>query len=349
MHDITYHYVKRKAILICFIGVLFLLIGEIAFRLPSAPDLLRYAPDKELGFRYAPQQTFTGFMGNYSVQTPPITIDENGFRNAPVYWKRPIVLALGSSEVEGPGLTYEEIWTSRLTRLLSKDSNTGPLVVNAAVGGYGPYHQSVVLRRFLKEQKRPGLVIVRVSIGDRLFFPPTPHELSVTKLKRIKTFVYGYSDFMPFLYKKTAAQLYAIRNSMSINRKDKVLSREYEKVEAAEKMWKKHKAYWIKITSLCEENNVSVLFYVSDAYGTPGGKKLFELFNKHFNNSQVVSVFIIDESYFNVSDRDLDRRREKFKKQFTLGYDPHANSLQHKIIADTLFDYLRKSMLLKKN
>ena len=347
MHDITYHYVKRKAILICFIGVLFLLIGEIAFRLPSAPHLLRYAPDKELGFRYAPCQTYSGFMGNYSVQTPPITIDENGFRNGPIDWDRPIILALGSSEVNGPGLVYEEIWTSRLTKLLSKDSNTGPLVVNAGVGGYGPYHQSVVLRRFFEGQKRPILVIIWVSIGDRLFFPPTPHELRTTKSSRTKTFVYNYSDFMPFLYKKITAQLYAIKNSMSINRKDKVLSPEYEKVDAAEKMWKRHKAYWEKNASLCGENNATVLFYVSDPYGTPGGKRLFEIFKTHFKNRQFVSVFIMDERYFGISDRDLDRRREKFKKQFTLGYDPHANCLQHKIIADTLFHYLRKSLLLK--
>ena len=59
---------------------LFLVIGEISFRLPGAAQAMRYAYDDELGSTYMPDQVAVAFQGNYSVQSPPITINDRGFR-----------------------------------------------------------------------------------------------------------------------------------------------------------------------------------------------------------------------------------------------------------------------------
>jgi len=345
MNHSIFFYISRKAIFLFWTGLIFLLIGEITFRLPSAPQLIRYEFDEELVFRYAPNQTYTEFMGNYSIEIPPITIDKFGFRNRPIDWNRPIILALGSSEVTGPGLKYDEIWTSLLTQLLDNGTKDTPLVVNTGVGGYGPYHQSVVLRRFLEKHKKPLLVIVRVSIGDRLFMPPTPEQLKITKTLKIKKLIKETSKFLPFLFKKVIAQIYAIKSTFSVNREDKVLSREYEKVEAAEKMWDQHEAYWVEIVNLCRKYNAPILFYIADHYDTPSGSRLFEKFKEGFYGSPFVSVFKIDQKHFGLFDKWLTDRRNKYKTCYTFGYDPHANSLQHRIIADSLFQYLKSNNL----
>src|SRR5689334_23113102 len=178
-------FVVTKGVTLCIVGMLVLMIGEIWARLPTTPKGIRYTYDEELGYRYMPNQIASSrVLGLFAVDTPPMVIDENGFRNSAVDWNRPIILALGSSEVVGPGVAEEDIWTGRLARLLRNESEDIFTVYNAGTAGYGPYHSSVVFRRFLEHHQKPVLVIVRASLSDSEFLPLTPDQLKEERNKK---------------------------------------------------------------------------------------------------------------------------------------------------------------------
>ncbi len=343
----TLLYIVKRCFSLYVVGLMVLIIGEIWMRLPATPSGIQYTFDEELGYRYVPNQVASSrMMGIFALERPPMVIDEDGFRNSVVDWNRPVILALGSSEVVGPGLKEEEIWTTRLTQQLSNGSEKDPLVYNAATGGYGPYHSSVVLRRYIKKYKKPVLVIARVSLGDRLFLPFTSDQLREEKLKKERRdLIKTYTLFIPFLYNKVQLQLDSIRSILSVYRPRNVSTREYETAESAERMWEQNKKYWYEIASICKEMNIPVLFVVYDPYGTVAGQLLFKIFTTHFSNEQCELVLLLGRAQFGLFQEDLSERRNVFRLKYTFKIDPHGNSLQHKIIADTLFQYLKKTNL----
>lgn len=342
-------YIIKRCFSLCVVCLMVLIIGEIWMRLPGTPHGIQYAYDEELGHRYVPNQVASSrIMGAFALETPPIVIDGEGYRNRVVDWNRPIIVALGSSEVVGPGVAEEDIWTARLTRLLRKGSGNDPLVYNAGTGGYGPFHASVVLQRFIEKHKKPVLVIVRVSIGDSNFLRLTPNQLKEEQSnKERRDFIKKYTLFIPFLYNKAQLQLDSIRSVLSMYRPGQVFERpEDETAEAAERMWEQNKEYWFKIAALCKEMNVPVLFLVYNPYGTVSGQVLFNSLMTHFSNERCELVWMLDNSHLGLFQEDLNERRNSFGAKYTLKYDPHANRLQHKVIADELFKYLKTNNIL---
>jgi hypothetical protein len=76
------HRVWDVASHLCLTGVLMLLIGEAWTRLPGSPQAIQYLYDEELSYRYAPNQTPTSrLLSLYGIDSPPMHIDERGFRN----------------------------------------------------------------------------------------------------------------------------------------------------------------------------------------------------------------------------------------------------------------------------
>lgn len=335
------YYGGRKILSLFLICVLFFFIGEIVFRLPISPKFITYDFDDELGPRLAPMQSGSMGLGNFSVISPPISINDDGFRGESIDWSRPIILALGSSELLGPGVTDNETWSARLTELMTNEIKNDPIVVNTGTGGYGSYHVSIVLRRFLEKHKKPELVIVRISIGDRLFFRLTPQELKQNhQSSRRNKLIKKYTKFAPFLFKKILAQMYVIKRLFVRNPQDKVLSYRYEQTVAAEEMWENHKEYWERTASLCLENNIQLLFYIHNPYNTPSEHTLFNKFQHRFRGNSLVNVFMLGHKPFNLFDQDISTRRKEYKEIYTLSYDPHANAAQHEIIARVLFEYI---------
>ncbi len=313
-------------------------IGECWLRLPDAPRSMEFVFDEELGYRYAPSQVAaTRVLGMFGLETPRMGIDEYGFRNGRTDWAQPVLLALGSSEVVGPGLRDEEIWTARLARLLSDWSGEKVGVYNAGTGGYGPYHASVVLQRFINRQVKPSVVIVPVSLGDRGFLPPGEDEVEREKNeKRRRDLIRKYTLFLPFLYNKAELQFESIRGILSLRKEGGVFGADGETTAAAEEMWSRNKEYWVKIATVCEQLRIPVLFIIYNPYGTPGGDSLFSIFSAHFGRSPCKLVSMLGPSQFGLRQSDVSDRRNAFREKYTLRYDPHANSLQHEIIAKEL-------------
>ena len=74
--------IQNYLVRILCISIIFFVVGEIYFRLPWTTKFIRYEFDKELGHKYAANQTGSMVLGNFSFCSPPIKIDEYGLRNA---------------------------------------------------------------------------------------------------------------------------------------------------------------------------------------------------------------------------------------------------------------------------
>ena len=338
-------YIGRQCVMLAAIGLTVLLIGEVWLRMPAAPKSIAYVYDEELGHRYAPNQMPSPRpLGLFGVEAPPMTLDAEGFRNREVDWTQPVVLALGSSELVGPGVADEEIWTARLSGLLRQDSGRPVTVYNAGTAAYGPYHSAVVLRRFIEERgRKPSLVIVRVSVADRKFVPWTREQLSQERVnKERRDFIKGYSLFVPFLVAKAQLQLTSIRAAMvTVYRGGSRAASADNPVEMAEKMWAQNRGYWHQMAVLGRDHNIPILFMVSDPYGTEGGKFLYEALTDEMRKESCVSAWLLDNGPFGLTERGAGERQQAFVRKFTLGYDPHANALQHQIIAEALFTHMK--------
>ena len=133
----------KHAVVVC---LLVLVIGEIWFRLPWTTKILVYEFDEERNYRLVGRQSRGLGLGNFSVMSPRISINSDGFRNTEIDWTAPTILAVGSSQLLGPGLEDDEVWTAIVSDSLSAAEGRPIIVVNAGTPGYGPYHQAVTVQ-----------------------------------------------------------------------------------------------------------------------------------------------------------------------------------------------------------
>src|SRR5437870_4794788 len=94
-------YCLRKTWVILLTGVLLLVLGEAYLRLPFITQRLEYMPDAELGWTLAPNQRGYEWLGNQSVQSPPMTLNSDGHRGRPTDWSQPVLLSVGDSQGVG--------------------------------------------------------------------------------------------------------------------------------------------------------------------------------------------------------------------------------------------------------
>lgn len=336
------HRVWDVASHLCLTGVLMLLIGEAWTRLPGSPQAIQYLYDEELSYRYAPNQTPTSrLLSLYGIDSPPMHIDERGFRNSAADWSNLTLLALGSSEVLGPGVAEEHLWTSRLSELLSQSGGRKVQVYNAGTGGYGPYHSAVVFRRFLEQDLTPALAIVRVSLADSDFIQPTPEQLKTEKHRKDqRDLLKRYSRFLSFVFAKLKLQGESFKAlpSYLVSRQS---VRDPYSAQAGDAMWTANGEHWSRIASLAKERKIPVLFMIADPYGTEGGLTLFSAFQANLGNHPCVLVRRYTNELFGLNQPEVSERRKLYKERYMLPHDEHGNVLQHEVIASELYRYLR--------
>jgi hypothetical protein len=338
-------YLMKQALVLSGVAILVVLIGEVWLRAPWAPHSIQYVFDEELGHRYMPNQIATPKpLGLFSVEAPAMVLDENGFRNSEVDWSHPVILALGSSEIVGPGVAEGDIWTARLAHYLSEANGTNVTVYNAGTAAYGPYHQMVVLRRFVQQHGMPGLIIVRVSLADREFLPMSDEDLRREKtMKERRDRIKRYSLFVPFLLAKAQLQMNSIRAIPSmwhLGPADGARS-EIGTTATVEQMWLQQSKYWNEMASFAHHLRIPLVFLVSDPSGTDGGEDLFRAIRRDLAGDPCRFVWLLGSKPFGLSHNDVHERVRAFTEAYTLRYDPHANALQHRIIAKELFGYLQ--------
>jgi hypothetical protein len=307
------------------------LMGEAAFRLPWMDGLLAYEYDEELGFRLASTQQGCLFMGDLSFLSPSIGINEEGYRNRPPDGKSPEVLCLGSSEALGTGVEDTAVWTYRVEERL-KSGFPALKVVNAAGPAYGPFHCQVILKRFLR-RRTPALVVVRVSIGDRNFMPPTPEEMAgFRKGSEWKRRVRALSRFLPFLVNKAEAQVLAIKDVFRWKDSGQPYTGEAEQADMGTRMWGAQQRYWRAMAETCALRSVPLIFFVDDPLDTDAGKTLEELIRNNLSRP-AVRVERLGSDWFDLDTGTPEHRRNEYRMRYTLVQDPHANRAKHERVA----------------
>lgn len=322
---------------VLLLGVAFLLIGEIWFRVPWTTKILVYEFDEERNYRLVERQSRGLGLGNFSVMSPPITINSDGFRNAEIDWSTPTVLAVGSSQVLGPGIEDDEVWTAIVSDGLSAAAGRPIVVVNAGTPGYGPYHQAVTVRKYLERYPCPRVLVVRASVSDRAFPKPTAEQLDalrqhMTVSGRIRRF----SEFLPFLVNKVGAQIVAIRDTFAPHRQVTDPAAMDEAPSAADAMWRSEAPFWNEIVDLASSAGIPVLLFVDGADGAASALHLKELLAQEFRNHEHVSVGLLGARETGLEIDDVETRRQRYREQFMLGYDPHANARLHRVTAEFL-------------
>jgi hypothetical protein len=319
------------------VGVLFLLIGELWFRMPWTTKILVYEFDEERNYRLVGRQSRGLGLGNFSVMSPPISINSAGFRNPEIDWTAPTILAVGSSQLLGPGIEDNEVWTAIVSERLSAAAGGPVVVVNAGTPGYGPYHQAVTARRYLERHPRPHLLVVRAAVSDRAFPKPTAEQLdALRRHMALSTRVRRVSEFLPFLVNKLAAQVGAIRDTFVPPRLKADDAPADEAAAAADAMWRSEAPFWHEIVDLAGSAGVPVLFFVDGADGAPSARRLTALLADAFRDRDDVTVGLLGAREAGLDVEDDEERRQRYREWFLLGYDPHANARLHRVTAEFL-------------
>jgi hypothetical protein len=341
--------IKRIAVDAVLVVMLFIVVGELSFRIPGATQKLAYAHDPELRYLYKPDHTGVMFLGNYSVQSPPITINDRGFRGESIDPLRPSILVCGSSEVIAPGVEDGQTFSAKLERKL-KVAGYDHQVINLGIGGHGPYHHKTIARRFVSELA-PTHVIVRVSSGDRNFHRPTVEELEKSRQLRIRNDkISRVTLFFPFLHNKLRAQVDVIGSVFrelwakvsggpNVDRNVYGISE-----ETGIAMWNANSDYWMQLVSDSRNEQFKLIFVIPNAQSLDADKLIAARLTSMAGSYENVSILELDAHDYSAPDIDGKQLAEWYSQTYTLGYDPHSNVRHQEFIADRLFRVLEEQL-----
>jgi hypothetical protein len=335
-------YVYRMKWVLILSGLLLLVLGEVYLRLPFIPQRLESVPDEELGGILAPSQRGYDWLGNFSVQSVPITVNSDGHRGHDTDWSAPVLLAVGDSQGWGTGVADNEVYTAVLETHLREQPGQGRVqVVNASGPGFGPHQQLVMLRRVLAKHSVSG-VLVRVSIEDRMFEPLAGEDLErAVKAARRRFAIRRVTKFLPHLWVKAQVQLPSMRTALKpwFLRSSGSGATQFTP-EIGQKMWTDNKAHWQEMASLAAASGIPAVFFLYDPQADQASAALWERMQDlpvQYRNCHLVRLgpesFHLDEHKY------VDLTLEE-----STG-DPHANAEQNRFIAEALFDYLKKERL----
>ncbi len=325
-----------------FVGlaiVLTLLLGEVYMRLPFVLPRLEYEPDRELDGRLAPRQHGYVWLANMSLQSPAISINREGHRGVDREWRRPTILVVGDSEWFGAGVDDDEVWTSQLESDLNSPSREKPVqVVNASHPGFGPFHQAMVIERLLARHAVDA-ILVRVSPGQHQFRPVPEGERDgrVAAAHRRAT-LRRWTKFLPFLVNKLEAQVPAIRAALTPH----VLQRRREpgeglSVAVGRAMAAEAMPWWQRMADHAEAKGAPLVFVVHDPVSAPAAAPLEAALRSVAAAHRAAHVVRLGPEAFGLDPTaPTDQLRRALRTRLTIGLDPHANVLQHRLIAQAL-------------
>lgn len=321
------------------ISVLFsLAIGEVYMQVAFLPSLFHQF-DAELGYTYIPQQQSITWQGNYSIPSPPIGINSDGNRGSDTDWSKKVILALGSSEVMGPGIEDDQTWAENLEkRLRAKSDDEAIEVVNAGVAGHGPFHHMVTFERFLADQETAiDTAILRVSVGDRSFRRPE----QVSPKSGLHKFLRDNTVFIRHLKARFQAQIRLLKRSFTpFPFRKKINTAHTRTLQMAETMWSENKAYWTEFVEDAKQEQTKIIFLVINPTDSGGETLLATRLSELCKTLNYGTVLELGSERFGLENLSEREKKRVFESDFTLGYDPHANPKQHQIIAESLEEFL---------
>ncbi len=161
------------------------------------------------------------------------------------------ILVLGDSFIFGDGLSYEDLVTIKIEKILNTEIKNIE-VINAGVGGYNTKDELKQLIR-LTPAIRPDLVIVFSFTNDVIKDSQDPQKASWRQ--RIKEYLRVKSKFFAYFY-----YLYKDRLSSKIGVPKSFLAPEYFNLDDSKAGWVVFKKAVILIQKHCRQNNMDLFF-----------------------------------------------------------------------------------------
>ena len=135
--------------------------------------------------------------------------------------------------------------------------------------------------------------------------------------------------------KKTIADL-QLRESKGVEQK--------RNQQIGEGMAQRDRLFWKEMIELTLEEDARIVFLLHNPYGdeAPNALKrhLLELFPS-------AHLFETGPALFGLDHVPRNQQRSRFRTQFTLVRDPHANAAQHRVIGNAVAGFLDANLLLR--
>jgi hypothetical protein len=310
-------WIARRGIDLLIVVALAALLGEGYLRSYLGRQH-EYGPDPVLGARFRPgQETYRG------------RVNADGHRGPETDWSRPVLVGLGDSQAFGSGVADDAVWTSRLAALVNEQ------VVNAAHPGFGPYQQSVELRRLLaRDRKSIEAILVRVSIEDRNFTPPAPETLPAIQAdveKRAHLRV--WTRVVPFLANRIGQQWPAITSTLAWT--SSTASRPADETIGAS-MWKEQSRWWVEMADRAGASEVPVIFFIHDPTDLASNRLLERRLRETLGDRQGVRVVRLDSRAWGLRPGSPEQLWQQYHDRYTLQHDHHGNEAHHERVAQVL-------------
>jgi hypothetical protein len=326
-------------IVISFMCILVLCEGY--FRFPFIAQRLEYQIDNDLIAVLKPDQIGFVWQGNMSYKSPIIKINRDGFRGDEINWNKPTLVCFGNSEAFGSGVRDSEVWTSVLQNKINNRYEKKSLnIANASHPGHGPYDHYIRIKRVLDSHSLDG-IIVRVDIADRYFQKPPPEKKAkMLKKATMRQQIRIYTKGLPYLFNKLTAQLPSIKKCF-YPRFMKTKKGSANLRQAGQKMWIENKKWWERIIELAVDNKVPLLFFMVDPNNSEGNYELESGLKQLIRNNTNTYLLRLGPEHFGLFGGTQEDRHREISAKLTLGRDPHANSTQHRMIADGLYTFMQ--------
>lgn len=265
------------------------------------------------------KKNFSQFFNGYSCRFPltKIKINSDGFRDKEYSREKPDnvfrIIALGDSITFGWGVNNSEIWTEVLERKLNRHSNMSFQVLNFGVWGY---NTRMEVETFEEKAMgyNPDLVVIQFHRND---------NQNYTKIKKIKR-----------IYKKQ------LRNKTNLSKQEIRIaaSTKARKVERSFRMNQKSE-YELEMVSkslkrlneLVKGKNISVLIATWPVAGYQ--EKVLKNISRKY-----------EWYYINLWDR---MKMNRNLKRYAI-CDGHPNSQGHGIMAENIYDCLKRNSLIRQ-
>jgi len=249
--------------------------------------------------------------------TPKIKTYSEGIRDDIAKEKKDIVLALGCSCTEGVAFQPKETYPGFLQQMLPDKYK----VVNAGIGGYGPFQIDKMLQDLIKY--KPKIVIVqfidfmRVPVDKKKIKEGKKYLLFYRQIK-------GISLLFSYLLRLKSRKFFSIR-TFYMNRK-----------LPKEQLWQVNQKYLDSMKRVCGENKTKLVFFI-----WPSNDSNW-LHNAYFQDKLKEYSKTNKVSYFDARNIYQYYREEELK----IPYDAHPSALANKLVAKAAHNCLVKNKLI---
>jgi hypothetical protein len=152
------------------------------------------------------------------------------------------------------------------------------------------------------------------------------------------------SKFLPFLLSKFEAQLGSARAAATPQfMRPARAGGDGFSVVAGRAMRAQAIRWWAAIAEAGQERGVPVLFVIHDLSSWPGSGQLEAGLSEVAAQYPNVSVVRMSPESVGLDGTDVAQLRQTIHDTLSLRRDPHANALQHRLIAQTMAGYLTRS------